>query len=1043
MENFYTSEVNVQILISLMKAHGIRKIIISPGTANVALSASARIDPYFQLFSSTDERSAAYMACGMAAESGEAVALSCTGATASRDYLPGLTEAYYRKLPILAITSSQMFYRTGDLSPQFIDRSRVPVDAARTSLFLPLLHDENDTLAYTVKVNSALLELRRGGGGPVHINLETGYNKNFNVKTLPNFPMIRRLLPKDKFPNPKDFGKCVAIFVGSHAPWSKALTAAVETFCAKYNGVVLCDHTSNYNGKYKILFNLLSMQSQKFYPSQLPELMIHIGEISGAYFNIQPANVWRVSPDGELRNPFKTLRVVFEMTEEEFFTAYANNDEQPQETTYYNDARADSDNILRQIPELPFSNIWLAQQTARLLPPNCSLHLAILNSLRSWNFFECNATINRFSNVGGFGIDGCASSLIGASLVNPKKLFFAVIGDLAFFYDMNSMGNRYVGNNLRILLVNNGCGTEFKMYTHYAYRFGDEANPFIAGAGHFGNQSPDLVKHYAQDLGFEYITASSKWEYLENVKHFVTPQQLPRSIIFEVFTNHNDESDALRMMKNIIKAPQQADTQSQRYFPKPPFFCGDSTFAGDVLNAFGQYEILDVTKQPEFDPEQFIVYFGAGYEQLKIILSLRDMVEGKDFMDGRQLFNRPQIPFSAGSDKGFIPIMLSQQSVTPKPKSNLFPPKKASLGFGVMRMPQLEDGSFDMQEAQSMIDEYMKGDFRYFDFHPAYCKQMAQTIIRELVVKRYPRNSFLLANKMPWPIHSPSDYERIFISELRECGVDYFDYYLLHALSDKYYTMHEQHGGFNFLQKLKEKQFVRRIGFSFHDKPEVLEKILVNHPEIDFVQLQINYLDWEDPFVQSRRLYEIAKTYGKQVTVMEPIKGGSLANLEKFNVEGGFDRKAFAAMALRFVASLDVSIILSGMSATEHVIDNRQTLEDPKPLSDDDMKIYQQIRDTLKEARQIPCTACRYCETECPKKIAIPDILSLLNQCGHTGDNDTTYIGRFKIFYRSYTQNRGKASDCIKCGKCANRCPQGIPIPEHMTTASETFENVQ
>lgn len=1052
MENFYTSEVNVQLLISLMKAHGIRKIIISPGTTNVALSASVRLDPYFQLFSSTDERSAAYMACGMAAESGEPVALSCTGATASRDYLPGLTEAYYRKLPVLAITSSQMFYRTGDLSPQFIDRSRIPVDVARTSLFLPLLHDDNDKLAYTVKVNSALLELRRGGGGPVHINLETGYNKDFNVKTLPNFQMIRRILPKDKFPNPKDFGKRVAIFVGSHAPWSKTLTAAVETFCQKYNGFVLCDHTSNYNGKYKILFNLLSMQSQKIYPSQLPDLLIHLGEISGAYFNIKPGNVWRVSPDGELRNPLKTLRIVFEMTEEEFFTAYANNDDKPQETTYYNNANSSFGYVQKQIPELPFSNIWIAQKTAALLPPNSSLHLAILNSLRSWNFFEVDSTISRFSNVGGFGIDGCASSLIGASLVSPNKLFFAVIGDLAFFYDMNSMGNRYVGSNLRILLVNNGCGTEFKMYTHYAYRFGDEANPFIAGAGHFGKQSKDLVKHYAQDLGFEYISASNKQEYLDNVNHFVSPQKLPKSIIFEVFTNHKDESEALRLMKNIIKAPPpqaktqaqaQAQAQAQGYFPKPPFFCGASTFAGDVINAFGQYEILNIADQPEFDPEKFIVYFGADYKQLKIMLTLRDMVEGKDFMDGCQLFNRPQIPFGTNIKDGFVPLMPLQKSEPPRPKSKLLPPKKASLGFGVMRMPQLEDGSFDMKEAQRMIDAYMKGDFRYFDFHPAYCKKMAQTIIRELVVKRYPRDSFLLANKMPWPIHSPSDYERIFVSELKECGVDYFDYYLLHALSDKYYAMHERHGGFNFLQKIKNQRFVRRIGFSFHDKPEVLKKILVEHPEIDFVQLQINYLDWEDPFVQSRKLYEIAKTYGKQVTVMEPIKGGSLANLEKFNVEGGFDRKAFAAMALRFVASLDVSIILSGMSATEHVINNRKTLANPKPLSEDDMKIYQRIRDTLKEARQIPCTACRYCEAECPKKIAIPDILSLLNQCGHTGDNDTTYIGRFKIFYRSYTQNRGKASECIKCGKCANRCPQGIPIPKHMTEASKIFENVK
>ena len=1130
MEYFYSSEVNVQILIALMKAHGVRRIIISPGTTNVAFGASVRSDSYFRLFSSVDERSAAYMACGMAAESGEPVALSCTGATASRDYLPGLTEAFYRKLPVLAITSSQMFYRTGDLSPQFIDRSSLPVDVARTSLFLPLLKDDAEILAYSVKVNSALLELKRNGGGPVHINLETGYNKDFSVKELPKVPAIYRLLPKDKFPSPKDFGKRVAIFVGTHAPWNETLTAAVETFCEKYNGLVLCDHTSNYNGKYKILFNLLSMQSHKIYPAQVPELMIHIGEISGAYFNVQPENVWRVSPDGELRNPFKTLRRVFEMTEEEFFTAYARNDDESQPTTYYNDARASLQVLLRQIPELPFSNIWLARQTAHLLPANSSLHLAILNSLRAWNFFECDPSITRFSNVGGFGIDGCTSSLIGASLAAPDKLFFAVIGDLAFFYDLNSLGNRYVGKNLRILLVNNGVGTEFKMYTHYAYRFGDDANQFIAGAGHFGKQSRDLVKHYAQDLGFEYISAENKQEYLLNVRRFVTPEKLPKSIVFEVFTNHADESDALRMMKNIVKAPAQEQDAPQVYFPKPPFFCGEANFAGDVINTFGQFEVLSNSKPPEFDAGKFIVYFGENYSRLKNFLTLKNFVEGKDFMDGRELFRRPKIPFAAkprpqqqteyfpkppffcgeenfagdvintfgqfevldsvthfdfdagkfivyfgadyrqaknlfelrdlvegknfmdgrklfarpqipfGSDSAGLVSLSSPQKNSP-PKSHLLPLKKARLGFGVMRMPQLANGEFDMEEARRMVDEYMTGDFCYFDFHPAYCKRQAQKIVRELVVERYPRDSFLLANKMPWPIRDPKDYEKIFASELRACGVDYFDYYLLHALTENYYEMHERHGGFDFLWKLKAKGFARRIGFSFHDKPEVLEKILTAHPEIEFVQLQINYLDWEDPFFQSRRLYETAKRFGKQITVMEPIKGGSLANLEKFNIAGDFDRKTFAAMALRFVAALDVDIILSGMSATEHVIDNRQTLENPAPVTDDDLATYKKIRDTLKAARLIPCTACRYCEAECPKKIAIPDILSLLNLCGHTGEHDTTYLGRFKIFYRSFTQGRGTASDCIKCGRCAGRCPQRIPIPEHMSEAAKLFEN--
>ncbi|MBO4780484.1 MAG: aldo/keto reductase, partial [Selenomonadaceae bacterium] len=486
--------------------------------------------------------------------------------------------------------------------------------------------------------------------------------------------------------------------------------------------------------------------------------------------------------------------------------------------------------------------------------------------------------------------------------------------------------------------------------------------------------------------------------------------------------------------------PQQEQYEPKSYFPKPPFFCGAEDFAADVLNNFGQYEILNNPLTFEFDEEKFIVYFGEDYLLLKKIFELRNMIESKDFIDGRKLFERPRIPFGTDSSKGFVSLPPTKE-ISPKPQSSLLPTKKAQLGFGIMRMPQLDNGDFDMQEARRMIDEYMKSDFCYFDFHPAYCKRQAQKIVRELIVERYPRDSFLLANKMPWPIHDPKEYEKIFSEELQACGVEYFDYYLLHALSAKYCEMHERHGGFEFLQKLKAKGLVRRIGFSFHDSPEVLENILSNHPEMEFVQLQINYLDWEDPFVQSRRLYETAEKFGKQITVMEPIKGGSLANLENFNIAGGFDRKIFAEMALRFVASLDVSIILSGMSATEHVINNRQTLENPAPLSDDNLATYKKIRDTLKAKRLIPCTACRYCVAECPKKIAIPEILSLLNLCEHTGENDTTYLGRFKIFYRSYTQGRGKAGDCIKCGKCANRCPQRIQIPKHMTEAAKLFEN--
>ena len=534
---YYSAEINVQMLISLMKAHGIRKIIISPGTTNVAFGASVRQDPYFEVYSSVDERSAAYMACGMAAESGEPVALSCTGATASRNYMPGLTEAFYRKLPVLAITSSQRFYRVGQLHPQIIDRSAQPADLVRTSLKLPLISAKETIEAYIVKVNAALLELRRDGGGPVHIDLETGKNKDFNVKELPAFRVIRRYFAADTFPQiPKN--SLVAITVGSHKPFTKELEETIDKFCAAYDAVVLIDQSSSYKGKYGVLATILACQANAtdFDALLKPSLLIYIGEQSGDYYMLGKLakgakSVWRVSPDGELRSPFGKLQNVFQMSEQEFFSRYV--ESAPSTETrddYLKSLSEATKKIYAQVPDVPFSNIWLAKTTAHRMPEGCAIHLGVSNTMRSWTFFEFPHSVLSCANLGCRGIDGALSSVLGMSLADKERIHFCILGDLTFFYDMNALGNRYVGKNLRILMINNGRGTEFRMYNHYAAIFGEDADPFIAAAGHFGNKSHDLVRHYAQDLGFEYLTASTKEEYLQQVEHFVSPEKSDKPI---------------------------------------------------------------------------------------------------------------------------------------------------------------------------------------------------------------------------------------------------------------------------------------------------------------------------------------------------------------------------------------------------------------------------------------------------------------------------------------------------------------------------------
>ncbi len=538
----YTVERNVQILIDLLKQHNVKKVIVSPGTTNVCFVASIQQDTFFEIYSCVDERSAAYMACGLAAESGEPVVLSCTGATASRNYMPALTEAYYRKLPILAVTSMQHSARIGHNIPQAIDRSVMPNDTVKYSVELKVMRDNDDLWGCNVAVNKALLLLKDKNPGPVHINLITTYHQDFSTDSLPRQRVINKIYSDDHFP--KITEKKVVIFVAEHIEWNKELTIAVEKFCEKYNAVVLYDHTGKYKGEYGILPNLLLSVDQ---PSPFSEidLMISIGNVSGAYLPLTPKTVWRVNHDGEIRDTYRTLRYVFEMKEEMFFTKYCELSE-ANNLSYYHQWKEADEKIRKLVPDLPFSNPWIAQRTIAHLPKNSVLHLGILNSLRSWNFFEADKSITVYSNTGGFGIDGCVSTLIGASLANTDKLFFGVVGDLAFFYDMNSLGNRHISNNLRLIVVNNGKGTEFRHYNHFAAKFDESADTFIAAAGHFGNKSSLLIKNYSENLGFEYISASSKQEFDKVLDDFVFSQKKNQSIIFEVFTNNEDESNALK-----------------------------------------------------------------------------------------------------------------------------------------------------------------------------------------------------------------------------------------------------------------------------------------------------------------------------------------------------------------------------------------------------------------------------------------------------------------------------------------------------------------
>lgn len=537
----------MQILLSLLKKNNIRKVVASPGSSNADIVESFAHDPWFEVYSSVDERSAAYMACGLAIESGEAVVLSCTGATASRNYYPGLTEAYYKKLPILAVTTHTGKDKIGHLVPQCIDRRVVASDVTRLSVEFPSVKNQKDEDFVIAEANKAILELFRNGGGPVHINIIASFSRDFSVNTLPDVKSVKRYFAWDELPSiPK--GK-IAVYVGSHRTFTDKENNAIDAFCATHDAVVICDHTSGYYGRYRLLPTLAHLQEHAEIPIGTLDLMIHIGEVSAATFagTFSAKEVWRVSEDGEYRDTYKKLTNIFQMPAWFFFDKYAENGVNKHQ--FIDEMKSLYDELYQNIPKLPFSNIWSAQQLSANMPKGSVFHLSVSNTRRSWNMFHLPEGVESSCNVGCCGIDGCTSTLIGASLASPSRLHFLVTGDLAFFYDLNSLGNRHVGRNIRILVVNNGCGAEF--HINSCSLIGDEIDNYVAAGGHFGKKSPKLLMHFSEDLGFQYISARNKEEYMKALPVFVNPKLTDNPILFEIFTDPDNEVEALNRMKNI------------------------------------------------------------------------------------------------------------------------------------------------------------------------------------------------------------------------------------------------------------------------------------------------------------------------------------------------------------------------------------------------------------------------------------------------------------------------------------------------------------
>lgn len=365
--------------------------------------------------------------------------------------------------------------------------------------------------------------------------------------------------------------------------------------------------------------------------------------------------------------------------------------------------------------------------------------------------------------------------------------------------------------------------------------------------------------------------------------------------------------------------------------------------------------------------------------------------------------------------------------------------EKKKLGFGLMRLPQ-KNKEIDLEKTCELVDKFIESGFCYFD--TAYCYPGSEVALKKTVSQRYPRDKYEVATKMAgWLLNEKLTPEKMFETQLERCGVDYFDYYLLHSLQPSKLKCYDEFNCWEFCLKQKAEGKIKHFGFSFHGKPELLEEILQKHPEVDFVQLQINYMDWEDEnVICAKENHAVVCKYNKDIIVMEPVRGGLLANLpkkaaEKFGTVKTKDSQA--SYALRFAATLaNVTMVLSGMNTFEQLDDNINTFTNLKQFTDEEKAVINDVKNTMLSVNLIPCTACGYCVDGCVKKINIPEIFSTINLKNIYGSS-AEYKNKYKYIL---SLGSGKASDCVKCGKCEKACPQHIKIVSQLKEVSQILD---
>lgn len=540
---------NIKIVVDLLKSHKIRYAVLSPGGTNIPLVEALQSDEYFKCYSVVDERSAMYFAIGIYLSTGEPVATSCTSAQATRNYIPGLTEAYYKHVPILAITTSKLERFVYQNYMQAPDQTSLPKDCVKRSFTLPQVKDTSDYLASTRMANEAILELTRNSKGPVQLNIQ--------IQDFPICDVVRsHTRGIQRYSEPAGLesilDKKVLIVAGEARSYNNETEKLIEAFASHHNCAIYTNHLSNLHTKHCIEGNLFlsGYHTDKKWNDIKPDIIISIGGQTGDYplYNwLSKTQLetehWEISTDGKVVDTYDKLTRVYQMSPKEFFQQA---DTIQNEVNKYFDTWKELESKYVWDIELPLSNAYLAQQLHDHIPTGSTVNLAILNSIRNWNLFPFSPDIKCFANVAAFGIDGCTSMMLGESF-SDNSLHFLVTGDLAFFYDLNSLGIRGVRNNVRILLVNNNGGVEFKLGGNA--KANKTIDRFIAAANHFKN-----AKGWAETCNFKYMSAKTKEEFTKQKEAFLS--ESPKPIVLEVFTSDIDDAVAYH---KLIKANSDKD----------------------------------------------------------------------------------------------------------------------------------------------------------------------------------------------------------------------------------------------------------------------------------------------------------------------------------------------------------------------------------------------------------------------------------------------------------------------------------------------------